>query len=121
MIKFPRELKVLLFTAPVDMRRGFDRLAEFVRASHYDPVNGSLYVFFSRSRDRIKALYWDRDGYCQWYKRLEAGTFKIRSISGVEEITGVDLRLLLSGMELSRIKLRKEVEKLRHHLVQAKR
>jgi hypothetical protein len=51
-IKFPRELKVLLFTVPADMRRAFVRLTEFIRDNHYDPVNGSLYLFFSLSHAR---------------------------------------------------------------------
>ena len=72
---------------------------------------GGVYVFFSRKRDRVKLLYWDEDGYCLWMKRLEAGTFRIELHGGCEEITGVDLKLLLSGMELSRIKLRRDVSK----------
>lgn len=67
--------------------------------------------FFIRRRDRVKILMWDQDGYCLWYKRLEAGTFRIQESEGHEEITGVDLKLLLQGMDLRRIKLRKNAEK----------
>ena len=56
-------------------------------------------------------MYWDRDGYALWYKRLEAGVFKVETRLEYEEVTGVDLVALLSGMDLARIKLRKSVEK----------
>ena len=72
---------------------------------------GGVYVFLSRSRDRVKLLWWDRDGYALFYKRLEAGTFKVEWQDGHQELSGVDLNLLLSGMDLKRICFRKNVEK----------
>lgn len=111
MLKLEEELKVYLYTEATDMRRGFDRLAEMARAQiEKNPLEGGLFVFFGRRRDRVKILFWDCDGYCIWYKRLEAGTFRIDERDGCEEITGVDLKLLLQGMSLKRIKLRKKVE-----------
>jgi transposase len=72
-----------------------------------------MYVFLGRTRDRIKLVYWDNDGIAIWMKRLEAGVFRVElSAQGSEEIlTGVDLKALLSGTELSRIKLSKNAEK----------
>ena len=56
-------------------------------------------------------MNWDRDGYALWQKRLEAGVFRIeKSQGGYEQLTGVDLESLLSGMDISRIKLRKSAE-----------
>jgi transposase len=68
-------------------------------------------VFLSRCRRKVKILYWDRDGYALWMKRLEAGTFRVeKRAGGYEAITGVDLELLLSGVDFSRIFLRKNAE-----------
>ena len=55
-------------------------------------------------------LYWDRDGYALWQKRLEVGSFKVELRDGFEQVTGIDLGQILSGMELSRIKFRKAAE-----------
>lgn len=105
-----RESQVYIYSEVCDMRCGFDRLSDMVSEKLKRQVaSGGLYVFWGRRKDRVKILYWDRDGYCLWYKRLEAGVFKIDSVNGLEEISGVDLELLLSGMELSRIKYRKSI------------
>ncbi len=111
MLKWEEAREVYLFTRPVDMRCGFDRLAELAREeTKRNPLSGSLFVFFSRERRRVKILLWERDGYWLLYKRLEAGAFRVEVREGYEELTGVDLKLLLEGMELSRIKLRRDVQ-----------
>ncbi len=107
MIHLPEDLRVYLYTKPCDMRRSFDVLSRMVEEHFGRSVrSGGVFVFFSRSRDRAKLLYWDRDGFALWYKRLEAGVFRVSSDSETEEVTGVDLQLLLEGMELRRIKFR---------------
>jgi transposase len=91
------------------MRRGFLRLAQMVEEEFgRSAVDGGLYVFFSRRRDRVKLLWWDEDGYSLLYKWLEAGTFRVEEKEGSEEITAVDLDLLLKGMSLHRIRVRKK-------------
>lgn len=103
---------VYLYTGTLDMRVGFDRLAEKVKHEcERSVITGGWYVFFSRARDRVRIFYWDRDGYAMWTKRLEAGSFKVeRREGGYEELSAIDLKELLSGAELSRIKLRKSAE-----------
>ncbi len=78
MLALPASVRVYFATAPCDMRRGFDALGAMVR-EHFgdDPLSGHLFVFRSRRGDRLKILWWDRDGFVLWYKRLEKGTFRI--------------------------------------------
>jgi transposase len=100
--------EVYLYTGVLDMRLGVDRLSGLVQEWFKRSVlTGGLFVFVSRCRRKVKLLYWDRDGYALWVKRLEAGVFRIENKDGSEQLTGVELEELLMGMELSRIKLRK--------------
>lgn len=92
------------------MRLGIDRLVLLVK--EFNPLCGGYFIFFSRKRERVRILYWDEDGYAIWLKRLEAGTYKVTVEEGVETIAAIDLRSLLSGTELSRIKYRRSIEKV---------
>lgn len=106
------ESEVYLWLGATDMRAGFERLAALVKEKLQRAVMaGGLYVFVSRCRRRVKLLYWDRDGYALWYKRLEAGMFRVERRDGAEVITGVDLLELLSGVDFSRIIVKKNAEK----------
>lgn len=101
-------VRIFLCTLPTDMRRGFDRLAETARSSlGQDPLDGSLFVFRSRGGDRLKILYWDKDGFCLWYKRLEEGTFRFPAtpsgVAGVE-IRASEMAMLLEGIDLKSLK-----------------
>jgi transposase len=101
-------VRIWLATAPADMRCGFDRLAELARAvTGQDPLGGHLFLFRSRGGDRLKVLYWDRDGYALWYKRLEEGTFKLpQPQAGVTsvELRASELAMLLDGIDLKSVK-----------------
>ncbi len=75
--------RVLLHRDPVDMRKSIDGLSFLVvDGLNADPADGTVYVFFNRQRDKLKLLYWDRNGFCLWYKRLEKERFKIPTIAG---------------------------------------
>jgi len=96
-------VRVFVASVSVDLRRSFDSLAyctqELLRQ---DPLSGHLFVFRNRRGDRVKILYWDRTGYCLWYKRLEKGAFRLPSGPGEGmEITATELVLLLEGIDLS--------------------
>lgn len=74
---------IFLATAPTDLRKAYDGLAVLVRQSlGQDPLNGSLYVFCNRRRDRIKILFWEEGGYWLCARRLEEGTFRWPSMEG---------------------------------------
>ena len=110
MLKITPELKVYLSTGATDMRCGMFSLSGKVpEVFGKNPLDGSLYVFVSRDKKKVKILVWDNDGYWLHYKRLGTGTFQIKlRDSGAEEITGVDLKKLLSGISFERIKLSKK-------------
>lgn len=105
MLAFPSSLKVYLSVAPCDMRKSFNGLYALV-TEHLkeDPLNGALYVFCNRRRDRLKILYWDSSGLWVWAKRLEQGCFhwpKGADIkNGKLSLTPEALQLLLSGIDL---------------------
>lgn len=112
MLSIGEDISVYLWFGAMDMRIGFDRLALFIKERmQREVLSGGLYVFLSRRRDRVKIVHWDRDGYALWFKRLEAGVFRVSHFDKHEEITGVDLLELLQGVELSRIKFRKNINK----------
>jgi transposase len=93
------------------MRKSFDGLHALVTDSlKLDAFAGHLFVFANRRRDRVKILYWDRDGFAVWAKRLEQGTYAMPFQEGEpprREITAQELGALLSGIDLSQAKRRK--------------
>lgn len=81
------------------MRRSFDRLSQMVKEDFQeDPLGGDWFLFLSGDRRKLKALYWDTDGYALWYKRLEEGRFVV---PGGEEpvIDRMALMHLLEGVK----------------------
>ena len=100
--------RIWLAGEAADMRCGFDRLAERVKAViSEDPLSGHLFVFRSRRGERLKILMWDRDGYILWYKRLEAGVFKLpRLKDGARsvELRASELAMILDGIDMTKLK-----------------
>lgn len=110
MLSLPPSVRIFVSTEPTDIRRSFDGLALLVReVIGEDPFSGYLFVFRNRAGDRVKVLFWDRSGFCLWYKRLEKGVFHFpdpdasrRSV----EIEASDLSLILEGIDLKGAKRR---------------
>ncbi|MDI9582928.1 MAG: IS66 family insertion sequence element accessory protein TnpB [Phycisphaerae bacterium] len=105
--------KIYLCTSPADMRKGFDSLAALVKDFlGHDPLSGHLFLFIGRSKDRLKILYWDADGFALWYKRLEEGTFRlprVRSEDTAVELKASELAMMLEGIDLRSIKRTKRL------------
>ena len=98
--------KIFLCREPVDMRRSYDTLSSMVSSQlEEDPLSGSLFVFLNRPRDKIKILYFERDGYCIWMKRLEAGSFPLPQGEGrKQKIDPGTLTMLLEGLKVIKMK-----------------
>ncbi len=112
MIHLPASVRVYLCLTACDMRKSFDSLHALVREHlHLDVFEGHLFVFASRRKDRLKILYWERDGLAIWSKRLEEGTYAVPLGESAEErrreITADELGALLSGIDLSTATRRK--------------
>ncbi len=94
-----------------DLRRGIDGLAELVRQQfQLDPFGNSLFLFCGRKRDRIKALYWEGNGFLLLYKRLEQGVYQWpRSESEARELTPQQYRWLMEGLKVDQPKAHRDV------------
>ena len=78
MLSLPPTVRIWLAAQPADLRKSFDSLAALVRDGlRGDPLSGDVFVFRNKAGDRLKLLVWEEDGYAIWYKRLEAGTFRL--------------------------------------------
>lgn len=103
MLTLPPGAKVFVATARIDGRKGIDGLSSLVRSKFVeDPLSGTMYVFFSRWGDRVRVLYWDRDGYVLVTKRLERQTFKTPWDPELGHVTieAAGLLLILEGIDL---------------------
>jgi len=117
-LSLPASVRIFLCLEIADMRRGFDGLAAMVtELLKDDPLSGHMFVFRNRRRDRVKILYWDRDGYALWYKRLEKGTFKFPSVTSSRsqrvEVKASDLMMLLDGVDLRSVRREKRYARAR--------
>jgi transposase len=100
-IGLPAGARIWLVAGATDMRKGFDGLAALVQTTlRDDPFSGQLFVFRGRRGDRVKVLWWDGQGLCLYYKRLERGRFVWpRTQDGVVHLTPAQLSMLLEGID----------------------
>lgn len=107
---FPEsQVRVFLCTQSTDMRKSFAGLRALTeRILEVDPLSGAIFVFINRRGTYLKALYWDRSGFCIWSKRLEQGTFARGSREVIKlEMDATQLKLLLEGIDVSHARRRK--------------
>lgn len=110
----PSTMAVYLAVGPVDLRGAFDRLAAITRqVLSLDPASGALFLFLNRRRNRLKALWWDRNGYTILYKRLSKGSFPVPSFTEADgacvEISAQDFAQLLAGLPLDKVPTRRRI------------
>jgi transposase len=97
-------VNIWLHTQPVDMRKSFDGLIGIVVSTLSEvPTSGDLFVFINKRKTHMKILYFERSGYCLWYKRLEQGQFNHGSEHGNKRILNrATLTLLLDGIKIEK-------------------
>lgn len=114
MLTLPPSVKMFAATQAVDGRKGVDSLAALVRSNFgHDPLSGHLFVFFSRRFDRVRVVYWDRNGFAMWTKRLEKGRYRFATTPGAlgaRPVEWSDFMLILEGIELAGATRRKRWE-----------
>jgi transposase len=95
--------RIFVALEPVDMRGSFDALAGHVRRLNADPLDGHLYIFVNRRKKLLKSLWFDRDGWALYSKRLERGTFELPTVQDGARKVAVDpaqLAMILQGIDL---------------------
>lgn len=119
MLSIPASVPIYLYSAPTDMRKGFNGLCGLIEtavgagpgeARPLRVTDGALFVFVNRLRDRVKVLHFDGDGMAIWYKQLEQGRFELPASTSASDRVDLDatqLRLILDGIDLSSVKRRK--------------
>ncbi len=100
----PKSVRIFVCTVPQDMRRSFDGLALAVQERlGEEPQSGSLFVFINKRANRLKALWFDRNGYCILYKRLHQAVFvppkSTESDRPVAQIDGRKLAKIFAGVD----------------------
>ncbi|MDQ3049350.1 MAG: IS66 family insertion sequence element accessory protein TnpB [Bacteroidota bacterium] len=120
-VSFSDRYRYFVYGSSCDMRKGFDGLSRLVRNEFKkDPLIGDVFIFISRTRNKLKLLHWQGDGFCIYSKRLEKGTFEIPKNNSSQiavEITPQQLQFILEGIVLSSVKKRVRYE---HHFVDKK-
>ena len=96
------EAQAFLYHQPIDMRKSINGLSVLVESTQIDILmNGAIFVFYNHHRDKIKLLYWERNGFILWYKRLEKHRFKCPEQPHTwTPLTGQQLNQLLDGLDI---------------------
>jgi len=110
------DVRIFFCTTPTNMKHSFEHLmGRAEEVFNQDPTSGHLFLFMNRSRDRLKILFWDRDGFCIWYKRLERGTYQLLTTTNDEEgieLSYAQLVKLIGGLDLRTGRRRKRYHRV---------
>lgn len=107
-------LKFQLYSQPTDMRKSFDSLCGLVQNElEQSPVNGNVYVFINKTRNKVKLLHWADSGFVLYYKRLESGTFEHPQYdidTGSYQMSYSQMVMLIDGISIKNIERKKRYE-----------
>ena len=113
MLSISSAQRYFIYVELTDMRKGFDSLCGLVRDEFkMNPLSGDVFIFLSHTRNKIKLLQWQHDGFAIYYKRLERGTFELPEKNGEVcfKISSQQLMLIMEGIKLSSIKKHKRYQ-----------
>ncbi|MEO5776083.1 MAG: IS66 family insertion sequence element accessory protein TnpB [Flavobacterium sp.] len=115
MLSISSSQRYFFYSGLTDMRKGFDSLCGLVRSEFkMNPLSGDVFIFLSRTKNKIKLLQWQRDGFAIYYKRLERGAFELplndEGSAGI--ISSQQLMLIMEGIKLSSVKKHKRYEQI---------
>ena len=101
MLRLAEGIRIYVAYAHVDFRKAINGLSALVIEQFDSPVNdGSVYVFYNRDYSRVKCLFWDKNGFVLYHKRLERGRFKFgKAQDGTYVITHQQLDWLFAGLD----------------------
>ena len=103
-LDIPDNIEIRLCLEPTDMRKSFDSLSRLVSdIVKADPFSGHLFIFTNKRHNMFKILFWDRTGFCLYYKRLENGKISLPSVPDKSSLC-LDRRhlsLLLDGISFT--------------------
>ena len=107
-------VKVFVRPGVTDFRKQINGLSMIVKEElAHDPFSGSLFLFSNRRRTHLKILYWDRNGFCLWLKRLERDKFPWpQTEEAAREITVEQLSMLLEGIDFWKAHRRLEYSRI---------
>lgn len=100
MLKLRANIKIYINKEPTDMRKSINGLTTLILEEFKCKTTQEfLFIFFGRSKDKVKIIFWDVNGFVIYYKRLEQGKFKITQDHTINEITEQQLSWLLAGLD----------------------
>jgi transposase len=101
---FSTQEKLWLYRQPIDFRKQIDGIMLFVAEQlQLDPTSGHYFIFRNRGANKLKILWWDRNGFWLFYKRLEKGCFKLPKVSGETlELDSHEFMALMSGLDFQK-------------------
>lgn len=115
MLNISTSQRYFFYSGLTDMRKGFDSLCGLVREEFkMNPLSGDVFIFLSKTRNKIKLLQWQHDGFAIYYKRLEKGTFEMPLFeqNHTALITSQQLILIMEGIKLSSVRKHKRYEQI---------
>lgn len=103
MLTLPVNARIFIYKDPINMRKSFEGLSAAVESLFPGELfSGALFVFLNRERSHMKVLFWDRDGFAIWYKRLEKGSFARNAQHS--HLDRREFLMLLEGIEPKKIR-----------------